>query len=76
MGTEKCTRHVWNETIAGKGSNEISTCVWNFIENQVAIGKKEFYFYSDNCGGQNRNKITLSMFARAAVQFNVKIVYR
>ena len=76
MGTEKCTRHVWNETIAGKGSNEISTCVWNFIENQVAIGNIEFYFCSDNCEGQNRSKITLSMIARAAVQFSVKIVYR
>ena len=76
MKTKECTCNFWNETIAGKGSNEISTCLWNFIKTQATNRKKEIYLYSDNCGGQTRNKITLSMTARAAVQFSVTIFVR
>ena len=32
--------------------------------------------YSDNCGGQNRNKMVFTMFIKAAADLNVTITHR
>lgn len=42
----------------------------------VAKGKVEFVFYSDNCGGQNKNRYILTMFVTAAMKFNVTMTHR
>ena len=76
MKSKECICNVWNQTVANRGALEMSTCVWKFIEAQAARGIKEIRFYCDNCGGQNRNKIMMSMLSRAAVQFKLKIVLK
>lgn len=48
------------ENDAKRGSDEVSTCVLNYIERKVNQGIKEFWLYSDNCGGQNRNRNLVS----------------
>nr|CAH7751113.1 unnamed protein product [Callosobruchus chinensis] len=68
--------YVWHEQIAKRGSNEIASCLWKFLENQKNKGIKTVILYSDNCGGQNRNHIIFSMFAYAAVQFQLVITHR
>ncbi|KAK3918333.1 UDP-3-O-acylglucosamine N-acyltransferase, partial [Frankliniella fusca] len=64
---------VWDETAAKKGSIEISSCVWAFIEMKVAEGYTKFYFVSDNCWNQNKNGILFSMYNMASIKFNIEI---
>lgn len=40
------------------------------------LGVKDFRFYSDNCGAQNRNRYIFGMYLMAAVKFEVKIAHR
>jgi len=56
------TCYVWDETQGGRASNEISNCFLKYI-NSVAgqsTQVKEFAYYSDTCGGQNRNQFMAS----------------
>lgn len=39
-------------------------------------GVTEFIFYSDNCGGQNRNRFLFSMWEYAAFTLKAKITHR
>lgn len=68
--------YVWHEEIAKRGSNEIASCLWNFLELQKSKGIETVILYSDNCGGQNRNHVVFSMFVYAATKFQIKITHR
>jgi len=63
--------YVWDESEAKRGSNEIATCLLKFMKCMVEKGIKEFCFYSDNCGGQNRNRYIFAMWEYAA--FTLKV---
>lgn len=76
LATQEGSCFVWDETIAKRGANEIASCVWYYINKQIIIEKKSFHFYSDNCGGQNRNNILFTMYAKASRDFNVSITHR
>lgn len=68
--------YVWHEEVAKRGSNEIASCLWNFLELQKSKGIETVILYSDNCGGQNRNHVVFSMFVYAATKFQIKITHR
>lgn len=68
--------YVWDESVAKRGANEVASCVYDFIKKNVSKGAKEFRFWSDNCGGQNRNRIVFYMYAHAAREFNITIIHR
>lgn len=61
--------YVWNESCAKRGANEISTCI-GFFKNYCE-GKEDVVFYSDNCGGQNKNKFVASMYMFAVTNLNI-----
>ncbi|XP_034238082.1 uncharacterized protein LOC117643346 [Thrips palmi] len=67
---------LWHEGMAKKGSNEISSSLLYYISELVKEGYKELIFYSDNCGGQNKNRFIFSMLQLAAVRYSVKITHR
>ncbi|KAL4715291.1 hypothetical protein ACJJTC_010861, partial [Scirpophaga incertulas] len=73
MGKHKGYCYFWDETIGRKGSNEISSFVFDFIKTKVQEGYKEFNFYSDSCGGQNKNKTVFAMYAYASTVFKITI---
>ena len=52
----------WHEGIAGRGPNEMSTCVFDFIQNKNV---KNITFLSDTCSGQNHNKYMAMMYLYA-----------
>ena len=56
--------YVWHEGIASRGPNEIGLCVYNFLVDHLS-DVKHATFYSDNCGGQNRNKFIALMYLKA-----------
>lgn len=68
--------YIWTEDIGKRGSNDVASCVLDFIGKQVENGKTEFILYSDNCGGQNKNRFMFSMFAYASALFRISITHR
>ncbi|CAG9760447.1 unnamed protein product [Ceutorhynchus assimilis] len=44
LGNNKGHCYVWNESIARRGPNEISSCLLNFIKKQTGNGVKKLYF--------------------------------
>lgn len=66
--------YVWNESISGRGANEMASCVYDFIEKFSKKGKKRFIFYSDNASSQNKNKYYISMLWYALNKFGLKSV--
>lgn len=66
----KC--YLWNETVARRGSQEIASCLYKFINEIIGDNPSltEFIFYSDRCGGQNLNITMCMMFSFVAEQFS------
>lgn len=68
---------MWNESESKRGANEIATCLLKFMTLlKQKYGTTEFIFYSDNCGGQNRNRFMFSMWEYASFSLKVKITHR
>ena len=74
FGSSEAYCYVWNESVSGRGACEISSCVYNFIDEMERQGKKKFVFYSDNCGAQNKNKHYVSMLWYALQKFNLQYI--
>lgn len=66
----------WHQQTAKRGANEIASCVYKFIEQTVKDGIKEYRFWSDNCGGQNRNRIVFLMYMMASYKYKIQISHR
>lgn len=75
IGNKQGYCYMWDESEGKRGSNDIGTCLLKFIESMKEKGYKEFSFYSDNCGGQNRNRFIYSMWEYASFTFKVKITH-
>jgi hypothetical protein len=54
-------------------ANEIATCIFDFIKSNAAKGIKHFNFWSDNCGGQNKNKFMMAMMIYGSKILSVNI---
>lgn len=50
--------HLWNETIAKRGSSEVCSCL-NLTLNARKNNEQHLILFSDGCGGQNRNKAVM-----------------
>lgn len=61
LGNRNCFCYLWNEIISKRGSNEISTCVANYLHQLDNQGIEEVRLFADGCGGQNKNTIVLAM---------------
>jgi hypothetical protein len=68
--------YVWNEEIAKRGSNKTGSCVLHFLKTQNEKGIQKVFVYSDNCGGQNRNRFIFSMFSHVSMLLNVRIIHQ
>jgi len=62
LADQKGTCYIWDETQGGRGANEIGSCVLKHISSvsEQTINLKEITYYSDTCGGQNRNQFMAS----------------
>ena len=52
--TDKACMHMWDESTASRGSHELGSCVLDHIK-EMETDATNLTFYSDACGGQNRN---------------------
>lgn len=55
--------YFWHEAIASRGANDIATCLMHYLSALPA--DTDVIFYSDNCVGQNKNRIVVSMYLYA-----------
>lgn len=77
---------VWHEGEGNRGFSEIASCVLKFNERrtnnvnedvELNIPQKsdvEFVFYSDNCGGQQKNKFVFAMYLYALEKYPIKSI--
>lgn len=69
--------YLWHEGEAHRGPNEIASCLFKFIQKKSEERTNDFeiIFYSDNCGGQNKNKFIIGLYQYALKVFpNVKTI--
>lgn len=59
LRNNKGTCYLWNETEGERGSSEVGTCLYKYV-NSFPPHISHICFYSDNCMGQNRNKFVSS----------------
>lgn len=56
--TGKSFMCTWHEGIAGRGGNEIASCLLKVITSGITT-KKTLQIWCDNCAGQNKNRMIL-----------------
>ncbi|XP_030751408.1 uncharacterized protein LOC115878937 [Sitophilus oryzae] len=59
--TNKGLMHLWHEGITGRGGNEIASCVLKTLLSGFTK-KQKLVVWSDNCVGQNKNKMLLFLW--------------
>ena len=64
--------YMWHEGVSKRGANNVASCVWKYINDMSEQSKTEFHFFTDNCGGQNKNKLIVSMYFHAVRTLNVQ----
>lgn len=67
----------WDETEGKRGPVEIGSCILDYIKSRVDQNHNkeiDIIFYSDNCGGQQKNKFLLSAYAYAVNMLTVKSI--
>lgn len=57
---DDCYMCLWHEGIAGRGGNEVASCLFKVLTSQVTE-KNKIQIWCDNCAGQNKNKMVLTM---------------
>ncbi|KAJ8666483.1 hypothetical protein QAD02_008145 [Eretmocerus hayati] len=76
FSTSKGYCFVWNEATGNRGSNEVASYLFDHLRDVKERGAKSVHIYSDNCGGQNRNKNVFATEIRASIEFNLDIYHR
>ncbi|XP_071480958.1 uncharacterized protein [Diadema antillarum] len=64
---------VWHETTAKRGACEIGSCLLKFMQS-LDPDTTHISFFSDCCGGQNRNRIIACTLLYAVLHTNVAII--
>lgn len=66
--------YLWNETIAGRGGQEMGSCVYHYLHNMVENNNNvhTVTIYSDSCGGQNRNIYFSTMLLQTVFELKAK----
>ncbi|CAH2100600.1 unnamed protein product [Euphydryas editha] len=67
--------YMWHAQIAKRGSIEIGSCLYNFIEEQYNKKINKISFYSDGCAGQNKNRFVFALYLFAATKFKLEITH-
>lgn len=65
---------MWPENEGGRGSVEVATCIFKYIEKQSKQGVKDIVLFSDNCGGQNRNRFVAFALNFACAHFQLRTI--
>jgi len=72
LGTGRADCFMWNESYAGRGSNEINSCLFQYLK--LNSDKQFICTFSDNCAGQNKSKYTVVTFLKALAETNINAI--
>jgi hypothetical protein len=61
---ENTFMYIWLETEYNNGSNKIASFVYHRLKNTDLTNIHTMRLFSDGCGGQNKNKVMLSMLSK------------
>ena len=70
LGTGEANCYVWNQSYAARGSNEINSCLFNYLN--INKNKESVCTFSDNCAGQNKSKFTAVTFLKALAETEIQ----
>lgn len=74
--TNKPYAFIWKEGVAGRGAQEVGSCLKKFISHHFKEGVEDLILWSDSCGGQNRNiKIVLMLKNVLSQHQTLKTIY-
>lgn len=66
---------IWTESYGGRGSQEISYCIFKYLTAIADLrGKEKLVCWSDNCGGQKKNQFMLAMYLVLIAKSNISEV--
>ena len=68
--TNEAYMSLWHEGMTGRGANEVASCLLKIFSNG-ATARKKLVVWSDNCCGQNKNRMILFLW----VHFVIKGVF-
>lgn len=60
---------MWHEGLAGRGSAEVGSCLWNYLKENA--NGKPFVLMSDTCSGQNRNIFVTALLLHAVRELDI-----
>lgn len=76
-GLDEVHSYLWHEGEGKKGATEIGSCLLKYLEEAAASTDDEnleITFYSDNCGGQGKNKYIIIAYLYAVTHFKIKSI--
>ncbi|QQP40799.1 Uncharacterized protein FKW44_014967 [Caligus rogercresseyi] len=73
LGSKAANCYMWHEGEGGRGSCEISTCVFRYLSS-LSSNIDHVVLYSDTCGGQNRNAGFSAMCLHAVKDLPISII--
>ncbi|KAL9952962.1 hypothetical protein ACROYT_G040295 [Oculina patagonica] len=53
---------MWDKTVGKRGSSEVASCLFKFL-TKFHSGARSLVSFSDGCGGQNKNRTVVALFA-------------
>ncbi|KAJ8667250.1 hypothetical protein QAD02_008912 [Eretmocerus hayati] len=59
VNTTSC--YMWHESTGNRGANDVASCLHGFLK-ALPNSVEHVTVYSDNCSGQNKNKMSAGMF--------------
>ncbi|CAH2000738.1 unnamed protein product [Acanthoscelides obtectus] len=74
LGTGEARMYTWDETVSGRGSQEIGSCLLHFFKS-LPSNITKIIAYSDSCGGQNKNKNICKLFMFAIKATHIKEIH-
>ena len=64
--TNEGIMHLWNETVAKRGSSEVASCLNSTLKTRHQ-NESHLILFSDGCPGQNKNKAVV-MFLQSLIE--------
>lgn len=64
---------LWDETEGNRGSTEVASCLFYYIQNHPEI--EEIFLMSDSCGGQNLNQYLSTALLHAVRLTQCKVIH-
>lgn len=71
---DTATMCFWSEDVGGRGANEVATSVHKFLTQELHSKKENLIVWSDNCCGQNKNKMIIAMYMVLVAKNQFKVV--